>query len=256
MIPKVIHYCWFGGAALPPLAQKCIRSWRRRCPEYEIREWNESNCDILSAPLYVRQAFEAKKWAFVTDYIRLDVVYRYGGIYLDTDVEVIKTLDPFLDNRTYFGFEQGKYINTGLGFGAEKGAGILKELMKDYDRTPFLLPDGEYDYTPCPVRNTAVFLRHGLQQNDQEQFLQGGDIHIYPTAVFCPIDKYFRLKKTPKTVSIHWFSGSWENKEQKKEQNKYLKTIRKQRNIQIIKKAAKKYLGTQFYERVKKRIKK
>ena len=160
-IPRTIHYCWFGRNPLPKLAQKCIKSWKKYCPDYEIIQWNEDNYDLSAAPLYVRQAYEAKKWAFVTDYVRLQVVYEHGGIYLDTDVELIKKLDPLLQYDAYFGFEDGKHIATGLGFGAVKGAPILRELMEDYHDIPFILPDGGYDTKTCPVRNTEVFLRHG-----------------------------------------------------------------------------------------------
>ena len=184
MIPKTIHYCWFGRNPKPKLAEKCIKSWKKYCPDYKIIEWNEDNFDIASAPLYVRQAYEAKKWAFVTDYVRLDVVYNHGGIYLDTDVELLKNLDAFLTDKAYFGFEH-EYIATGLGFGAEKGAAILKELMQDYQSIPFVQQDGTQDMLPCTLRNTEVFLRHGLRQDGSEQLLDDGT-HIYPMEFFCP----------------------------------------------------------------------
>ena len=117
-IPKVIHYCWFGGNPKPKLVQKCIHSWKKYCPDYEIIEWNESNFDISSCPLYVRQAYDVKKWAFVSDYARLKIIHTCGGIYLDTDVELIKSLDSLLEYNAFFGFEDGKYVATGLGFGA------------------------------------------------------------------------------------------------------------------------------------------
>lgn len=107
-IPKVIHYCWFGHDPKPKLAEKCIKSWKKKCPDYKIIEWNEENFDISACPLYVRQAYEAKKWAFVTDYVRLKVVYEHGGIYLDTDVELKKNLDFLLNHKAYFGFEEGR----------------------------------------------------------------------------------------------------------------------------------------------------
>ena len=215
MIPKTIHYCWFGGNPLPRLAKKCIKSWKKYCPGYEIVEWNEDNYDLSSAPLYVRQAYEAKKWAFVTDYVRLQVVYEHGGIYLDTDVEVIRSLDAFLSHKAFFGYESGTYIATGLGFGAEKGTPILKEMMDDYAEIPFQLPDGTFDQTTCPVRNTQVFLRYGLKQDDSFQNI--GGIAVYPTEYFCPIDLTTNhLTKTPNTAAIHWFSGSWVPEEELK----------------------------------------
>ena len=209
MIPKTIHYCWFGRNPKPKLAEKCIRSWKLYCPDYEIIEWNEDNYDISAAPLYVRQAYEAKKWAFVTDYIRLDVVYRYGGIYLDTDVELIKPLDSLLQNEAYFGLESPQYINTGLGFGAEKGAPILSGLLADYQSIPFVLADGSFDQTSCPVRNTEVFLKHGFNQDGSEQVLADG-IHIYPSEVLNPKSLVTgEVRRTEETVSIHWYEASW-----------------------------------------------
>ena len=209
MIPKTIHYCWFGRNPKPKLAEKCLRSWKKHCPDYEIIEWNEDNYDLFSAPLYVRQAYEAKKWAFVTDYVRLDVIYHNGGIYLDTDVEVVRSLDPLLCDKAFFGIETPLYVATGLGFGAEKGSEILAEMMKDYQEIPFIQPDGSYDQTTCPVRNTNVLLKHGFARDGSEQLLDG-EIHIYPEEFFCPLD-YQGLGRIidNKTFSIHWFSGSW-----------------------------------------------
>ena len=212
MIPKTIHYCWFGGNPLPPLAKKCIKSWKKYCPDYDIIEWNESNYDIASAPLYVRQAYEAKKWAFVTDYVRLQIIYENGGIYFDTDVEVIKSFDSLLKHKAFFGFED-KYIATGLGFGAEKKTFILKELMDQYSNISLFLSNNEIDNTPCPVRNTEVFINHGLKQNSKTQILDNG-ICIYASDYFCPksfIDGIIR--KTENTYSIHHFDASWLSEE-------------------------------------------
>lgn len=209
MIPKKIHYCWFGGNEKPMLFEKCYKSWQKHCPDYEIIEWNESNFDLSVCPLYVRQAYEAKKWAFVTDYVRLKVVYDNGGIYLDTDVELKKKLDFLLEHKAFFGFEQGEYINTGIGFGAEKGTKILLEIMQDYDGVPFIKEDGSFDLTPCPFRNTDVFLSHGLKQDDSRQVLNE-NILILPTVYMCPIDyKTGEMKRTKETISMHWFSASW-----------------------------------------------
>ena len=226
MIPKMIHYCWFGGNPLPKLAKKCIRSWKKHCKGYKIIRWDESNFDISACPLYVRQAYEAKKWAFVTDYVRLKVVYDQGGTYLDTDVELLKSLDGLLDCHAYFGFEDDKHIATGLGFGAEKGAPILREMMDDYAEIPFLLADGSFDQTACPVRNTQVLLRHGMVQNGVYQAVEG--IVLYPPEVFCPIDLVNGgLRKSKDTVAIHWFSGSWMSETIQAEKKKWQKKLRK-----------------------------
>lgn len=209
MIPKKIHYCWFGGNPKPKLAKKCFRSWKKYCPGYEIIEWNEGNYNLAAAPLYVRQAYEAKKWAFVTDYVRLQVVYDQGGIYLDTDVELRKPLDHLLTNRAWFGFEDGTYVNTGCGFGAEASHPILKEIMEDYRDIPFVLEDGSQDILSCPQRNTGAFLRWGLRQDNSRQTLEG-DVLILPADFLNPKNwKNGEIQVTENTLSIHHFGASW-----------------------------------------------
>ena len=234
MIPRMIHYCWFGGNPLPKTAEKCIRSWKKHCKGYELRQWNESNFDISAAPLYVRQAYEAKKWAFVTDYVRLYVVHEHGGIYLDTDVKVIRSLDSLLNYRAYFGFEDGKHIATGLGFGAEKGTPILKELMEDYLEIPFVLGDGTLDLMSCPIRNTEVFLRHGLIQDNSLQMLEG-EVCILPSQCLCPFDYLTgRGRITRQTLSIHQFQASWVSEKEKKRHEEYRCQSRKEARREFI----------------------
>ena len=228
MIPKKIHYCWFGRNPKPKLAIKCIKSWKKYCPDYELIEWNEDNFDLNLAPLYVRQAYEAKKWAFVTDYVRLKVVYDHGGIYLDTDVEVVRTLDELLVHSAFFGFEGGPYIATGLGFGAEKCTPIVGELMADYQELPFVMDNGQHDLTSCPVRNTAVFIRHGLRPDNTSQLLDG-DICILSTEWLCPFNDWEgQINRTKNTVSIHWYSASWETEAYKKRK---LESVKKHRKL-------------------------
>ncbi|MBQ7300538.1 MAG: glycosyl transferase [Clostridia bacterium] len=255
MIPKTIHYCWFGGNPKPKLAEKCIKSWKKYCPDYEIIEWNEDNFDISSCPLYVRQAYELKKWPFVTDYVRLKVVYDHGGIYMDTDVELKKSLDSLLEYQAYFGFEKGKYIATGLGFGAEAGANILVDLMKDYYDISFILSDGSIDRTPCPKRNTQTFQKWGLKLDDNRQILRE-EILILPTIYLCPIDYETRLMRySMKTISIHWFAAAWQT-----EQEKEWWKIKQKRNrkwkmndtiIHLPNRLVCKLLGVEKYEKVK-----
>ena len=140
-IPKVIHYCWFGGNEMPAAYKKYMESWKRYCPDYEIKLWNEQNFDF-SDNLYARQAYEQKKWAFVSDYARLKIIYEFGGIYLDTDVEIIRPLDDLLELKGFLGFQDNKEIATGLGFGAEKGNPVIKAMLADYADAAFILPDG------------------------------------------------------------------------------------------------------------------
>ena len=207
MIPKVIHYCWFGHNPLPPLALKCIESWKKYCPDYKIICHNEDNFD-LTQNRYLSEAYKAGKWAFVSDYARLKVVYDNGGIYLDTDVELIKPIDDLLLTKGFMGFDEKGIVATGLGFGAEKGNKIVSEFLKDYDNIPFVLPDGSYDLTPCPDRNTATLKRLGMDlKNTNQTFM---DIKFLPDEYLCPMNYYTGKKTiTKNTYSIHHYSASW-----------------------------------------------
>ena len=209
MIPKKIHYCWFGHGKKSKLVDKCIRSWKKYCPEYEIIEWNEDNYDVSSAPLFVKQALEAKQWAFAADYIRYQVVYEQGGIYFDTDVEVLRNPDFLLENKAFFGVQYNDYVASGLGFGAQKGTPILLELMKNYEEIPFILPDGQFDRLSCVRRDTPVFEEHGFRMDGTRQVLDG-DVQVYPAEYFCPCKRYEKKPViTENTVTFHWFAGSW-----------------------------------------------
>ncbi len=211
-IPKRIHYCWFGGKPKPPLAEKCIASWKKHCPDYEIREWNERNFDIATAPLYVRQAYEAGRWAFVTDFVRLKALVEEGGVYMDTDVEVIKPLDPYLKHQAFAGFEAPDRVQTGL-LACEKGFALFQEFLRHYDTALFYRPDGTQDIATNVEVLTALCGKHGLQFNDTYQIVEG--LAVYPREVFCPVDyETEKLHKTQKTVVIHWFASSWHTEEE------------------------------------------
>lgn len=213
-IPKVIHYCWFGGAPLPKDVKKCMKSWKKYCPDYEIVCWNEENFDINSNR-YAKEAYEAKKWAFVSDYVRLYVLYENGGIYLDTDVELIKPLDKLIENGGFMGFEETGNMATGLGFACEKGDFITGELLGDYDDIPFKLKEDEFDLTPCPVRNTKTLKRLGMDTENKNQIFMG--IQFLPEEYLCPVSYYTGKKKiTKNTYSIHHYSASWTSKKAKR----------------------------------------
>ena len=255
-IPKVIHYCWFGRTLLPLSAQKCIESWKEKCPEYKIIKWTEDNFNLSECPIYVQQAYNAKKWAFVTDYVRLKIVYDNGGIYLDTDVEVLKSLSPLLNNSAFFGFEDEAYVATGLGFGAVAHAQILQELMNDYEDILFLKENGEYDLTSCPVRNLHVFQNYGLIQNNKLQKLKDGSL-VLPTEYLCPLDpKTGLLHKTKKTFSIHHYSASWYDNATLEVRKRWRRKNRKiyyKRKVLLI---LRKLLGTSLYNNIKNIIQK
>lgn len=209
MIPKVIHYCWFGGKKKPKLIKKCIKSWKKYCPDYEIIEWNEKNFDIEHSCKYVQEAYRERQWAFVSDYVRLKIIYDNGGVYLDTDVELIKNLDELLKHPAFFGYQDEYFIATGVGFGAEKGNDIVKCMLDDYSDLCFVDENGELNLMPCTVRNTKA-IEIFLKEIDTSKINFIPNAVLYPKEYFSPIDcKTMIMKKTEKTISIHWFTASW-----------------------------------------------
>lgn len=207
MIPKIIHYCWFGGKPLPTEARRCIASWKKHLPDYEIKEWNESNFDITSNQ-YVKEAYEHRKFAFVTDYVRLYALVTEGGIYMDTDVEVLKSLDPFLHHTAFSGFENNNYVPTGL-MASERGGQWVSDLLKYYDNRSFFLPDGSADTTTNAVTITSYMLRQGLELNNSFQDFPGL-VTMYPSDYFCPKDHSTgKIFLTDNTICIHHFACSW-----------------------------------------------
>lgn len=209
-IPKKIHYCWFGRGRLPETAKKCIKSWKKYCPDCEIVCWNEENFD-LGPSQYATEAYKAGKWAFVSDYVRLKVIFEYGGIYLDTDVELIKPLEPLLRGKGYMGFDEKGLVATGLGFASEPGNRIIGEMLRDYDGIHFSLPDGTYDLTPCPDRNTATLERLGMDIKKNAQTFM--DMTFLPREYLCPMDYYTGKKTiTKNTYSVHHYCASWTSK--------------------------------------------
>ena len=214
-IPKIIHYCWFGRNPKPASVLRCIASWKKYCPDYEIREWTEDSFDV-NGNQYCREAYEAKKWAFATDYARLWIIYHEGGIYLDTDVELVRPLDPLLEHECFIGRQQGFQVNTGAGFGAVKGHPLVKRMMDDYEDIPFIKENGEMDLWTCPHRNSQWLFENGLRKDDSYQEIAGAA--IYPIEFFSPKDVYSRvIHKTHHTYSIHHCDASWNPKESKTE---------------------------------------
>lgn len=222
MIPKIIHYCWFGGNPLPASAQKCIASWRKYFPDYEIWEWNEDNFDVNIIP-YTREAYSVKKYAFVSDYVRFWTLYRYGGLYFDTDVEVIRPMDDIVECGAFMGIEVapqpgatvlevvpgfGLGCNPGLGLGCNPGLGLYQSVLERYEKLHFLLDDGSFNSFAVVRITTEALMNEGLKPVNEIQKV--ADIWVYPQDYFNPLDDATgRLNITKNTRSIHWYSKTW-----------------------------------------------
>lgn len=209
-IPKIIHYCWFGSKEIPEMEVKCIDTWKRKLKGYTFQLWNENNFDVQSSR-WTYAAYKDKKYAFVADYVRLFALYEYGGIYLDTDIKVIKSFDNLLNQSAFMGFEDGVCISCGV-IAVEPHNEFIKELLTIYD-------SDEYQYEENKTANvkkvTETLRKYGLKSDNSEQFVYG--IHIYPKTYFNPMDYFGNWDKTKNTYCIHLYSGSWLNLD---EQNK------------------------------------
>ena len=221
MIPKIIHYCWFGHNPLPELAKKCIDSWKKYFPDYEIKEWNESNFDVNIIP-YTKEAYSQKKYAFVSDYARFWIIYHHGGLYFDTDVEVIKPMNGIIEKGAFMecenmatpqnkidvssGLELG--VNPGLGLGASSGHKLYKEILDMYSKIHFLLPNGSMNQVTVVEYTTQLLCLKGLKSTNKVQQVAG--VWIYPKDFFCPKDySTGKMQITQNTVSIHHYSETW-----------------------------------------------
>ena len=254
MIPKVIHYCWFGRGEKSKLIKKCMESWKKYCPDYEIVEWNEDNFDI-SSNIFVKQAYEAKKWAFVSDYVRLFVLYNYGGVYLDTDVEIVKPIDMFLKHEAFSGFENPESVPTGI-IASEKGQTIIKLWFDWYKNREFIV-NGKMLHEPNVKFMTETLLNKGLVLNNTYQEIEG--FAMYPQTYFCPINIDQRTScKSKNTYTIHHFTSSWRSEAEMK---KFKKAKRRQawwyyRNLMILpQRTVRLVLGDKTVERIKNKIK-
>lgn len=213
MIPKVIHYCWFGKQPLPDLAVKCIESWKKFMPDYEIKEWNESNFNVNIIP-YTQEAYEKKKYAFVSDYARFWILYNYGGIYFDTDVEVIKPMTHIIDVGAFLACECSpnitkptKVIAPGLGIASEPKHPLYKTFLESYHNSHFSIGDST-DQETVVTRVTKILGKYNLSYSTEVENIEG--INIYPPEYFCPINCYTGEKNiTEHTVSIHHYAASW-----------------------------------------------
>ena len=222
MIPKIIHYVWMGRGEKPKKIQKCIKTWKKHLKDYEFIEWNEDNFDIKSNP-YVAKAYEEKKWAFVSDYIRMWAIDKFGGIYLDTDVYIIRDLEPLLKNRAFVGFENKRYPFTAV-FGAEKGHPLIKKILQYYKN----LKSYDFNFEDNNTISVSQILieDYGCKRNNSEQTLKD-DIRVYPDGVLCNPSK--------DSYAIHLFFGSWTGKNnfEKKKKEFFRRTLKNKTNIKI-----------------------
>ena len=225
IIPKIIHYCWFGRNPLPESAVKCINSWKKFFPDYEIKEWNEDNFDVNIIP-YTKEAYEAKKYAFVSDYARMWILYHFGGLYFDTDVEVIKPMDDIVARGPFMGIEVeavegevpqvppglGLGVNPGLGLGVNPGLGLYKDILDYYAPLHFLCDDGSLNQITVVKHTTNVLVQNGLKETNELQCVAG--VWIYPRDYFNPLDDNTgQFTITENTRSIHWYTKTWLNKQ-------------------------------------------
>lgn len=212
MANKTIHYCWFGKGEKPKLIKVCMKSWSKSCPDYEIIEWNEDNFDINICP-YVKQAYDAKKYAFVSDYARFYVLNKFGGVYLDTDVKLIKDITP-LTIGNFLGFENDKSVNSGLIMACKSDDELCRTMLEEYDKDVFVKDDGSYNLRTVCERVTDWLVERGLQLDGTTQDIAG--YTIYAAEYFNPTNmKTGKVTITDNTYSIHKYAASWCNKKER-----------------------------------------
>lgn len=210
-IPKILHYCWFGGNSLPELEQKCIASWSEVMPDWTVQRWDESNFDI-SRCRFSSNAYSSKAWAFVSDYARMRILLENGGIFLDTDVEVLQSFEPFIVNAAFAGFmKNNRFINPGLVMGSEPGGIVVEQLARQYESIDFEVKSGRNSMPTSPRVMTKLLVEQfNLKQDGSMQELDG--FTAYPASYFDALDSHTgRLVVDDSTYSIHHYSGTWLN---------------------------------------------
>ena len=212
MIPKIIHYVWMGGKEIPPQLRGYMETWKLFMPEWEIREWNEKNFSIADAPVYVREAYEYNKWAFVSDYVRLWALEQYGGVYLDTDVQVLRSFEPLLADTAFIGLEESlAHLPGTCVMGCEPHCRWVKDMLALYDDIRFVLPDGSLDLTTNVQRMGEMLKTKGFIPCRKEQYIADYGLRIYTHDYFSPITSTRVMRNSKNTYSIHHFAGSWTN---------------------------------------------
>lgn len=226
LIPPIIHYCWFGKGDKSDLYKKCIDSWHKYCPKYQIKEWNETNCDV-SETVYTKQAYDAGKYGFVSDYFRLKIIYENGGIYLDTDVELLRSLDDLRYNEAFCGMQFPGEVASGLGFGAVKNNKVVYYLMRRYKKMKFIKENGSLNEVPCPIYLTEDLRKIGMKHGPGFQRIEG--LSIYPIEVLSPKNPSTgEYLPTLNSYTIHHYDGSWVDKEL---QSENVERMRKKKRI-------------------------
>ena len=216
MIPKILHYVWLGGKPLTQLAEECLASWKAVIPDWQIMRWDESNFDIAAAPKYVRQAYEAHKFAFVSDYVRLWALEQYGGVYVDTDVKMLKSYEPLLNDTAFIGLEESKAHMPGTCvIGCEPHCEWVKDMLSLYDNIEFVKPDGSCDLTTNVVRMGRFLQTIGFIPSRGSQYIKEYGLRIYTHDYFSPITSTRVMRKTKNTYSIHYFAESWRDGKRK-----------------------------------------
>lgn len=217
MIPKILHYIWMGNNPLTPLAEECLASWKATMPEWQILRWDESNFNIAPAPIYVRQAYEARKYAFVSDYVRLWALEQYGGVYVDTDVKVLKSYEPLLYDTAFVGLEESKAHMPGTCvMGCEPHCQWVRDMLALYDGIEFVKPDGSLDMTTNVDRMGQSLITKGFVRSSKEQYIEEYGLRIYTHDYFSPITSTRVMRKTKNTYSIHYFAESWRDGKRKR----------------------------------------
>ncbi|MFG6340115.1 MAG: hypothetical protein K1W31_17410 [Lachnospiraceae bacterium] len=233
MIPKVIHYCWFSGKEMPAGFKKCMESWEKLCPGYEIRRWDESNYDVGKNP-YMKEAYERQKWGFVPDYARLDILYHHGGIYIDTDVELVRNLDELLYQPAFCGVEKWGNVNMGGCSGAVAGHPMIKKMLEARENISFIREDGSLNLETCGVYETQPLIREGMRVDNQVQTVNG--MTVYSSDYFSPYDYMSgELAMTENTFSVHHFNGGWldekAREQRRKTQAQYQTVLRRMEKV-------------------------
>lgn len=223
-IPKLIHYCWFGGKEIPQHLKCYLESWHQLCPDYQIERWDESNYDVMKNK-YIQEAYKHGKWGFVSDYARLDIVYQYGGIYIDTDVEIIKSFDDLLNNALFMGFFDTNNVALGLGFGAKAGNPLVRKMRDYYNDKTFVHSDGKLEMKTCLDYQRPVLLEYGFRMDNSFQNIN--DNVIYPSEVFNPEGRLgYHKCYSSNTHSVHWTQMSCESEEVKRKYTENIKFMK------------------------------